>query len=369
MSSVRRSGYVSTFGFHIRDAAELQAYCVRHNLHAYQDRPPAGVDKECQCFGMILGDLRKKLKCKIHGVADAWAPGPPGPNGRHTHIYVVALAQEVSTKPITDETRNRRAEEIPKPVIEGVKQLLDRTDDPVWYESCAIIHYDPNPNNCAIVRKDKIYLCDSGGKAYPGPVASPLTFVNCIVEHNSAMHLGTSTAEERRAFMRVLQGHIAIDTAVFPNGTTGYLLDPFARRPLWEDGLDYRHGTGHGVGHFLNVHEGPHGIGVRIAYNNTPLKPGMTVSNEPGYYKDGQYGIRIENIVIVREAQTPNNFGDKGYLRFEHVTMNLIETSLLSAKEREWLDTYHAEILEKVSPLVKADERALRWLQRECSPL
>ena len=141
MSSVRRSGYVSIFGFHIRDAVELQAYCVRHNLRAYQDRPPAGVDKECQCLGMITEDIRDKLNSlKIHGVADAWAPGPPGTNGRHTHIYVVALAQEVSTKPITDETRNRRAEEIPKPVIEGVKQLLDRTDDPVWYESCGMHH-------------------------------------------------------------------------------------------------------------------------------------------------------------------------------------------------------------------------------------
>ncbi|KAI0371389.1 Creatinase/aminopeptidase [Pilatotrama ljubarskyi] len=227
----------------------------------------------------------------------------------------------------------------------------------------AIIHYDPDPNDCAIVKKDQIYLCDSGAQFLDGTTDVTRTF-----------HFGTPIAEEKRAFTRVLQGHIAIDTAIFPNGTTGYLLDPFARRPLWEDGLDYRHGTGHGVGHFLNVHEGPHGIGVRIAYNNTALKPGMTVSNEPGYYADGQYGIRIENIVIVRDAKTPNNFGDKGYLRFEHVTMcpmgkNLVDTSLLSAKEREWLNAYHAEVLEKVSPLVEKDERALRWLRRECSPL
>ncbi|EIW51638.1 Creatinase/aminopeptidase [Trametes versicolor FP-101664 SS1] len=227
----------------------------------------------------------------------------------------------------------------------------------------AIIHYDPDPNDCAIVKKDQIYLCDSGAQFLDGTTDVTRTF-----------HFGTPNAEEKRAFTRVLQGHIAIDTAVFPNGTTGYLLDPFARRPLWEDGLDYRHGTGHGVGHFLNVHEGPHGIGVRIAYNSTALKPGMTVSNEPGYYKDGEYGIRIENIVIVREAQTPNNFGDKGYLRFEHVTMcpmgkNLIDVPLLSVKEREWLDAYHAEIEKKVAPLVEKDERALRWLKRECSPL
>ncbi|KAI9061629.1 Creatinase/aminopeptidase [Trametes sanguinea] len=227
----------------------------------------------------------------------------------------------------------------------------------------AIVHYDPDPNDCAIVKKEQVYLCDSGGQYLDGTTDVTRTF-----------HFGTPSAEERRSFTRVLQGHIAIDTAIFPNGTTGYLLDPFARRPLWEDGLDYRHGTGHGVGHFLNVHEGPHGIGVRIAYNNTPLKPGMTVSNEPGWYADGQYGIRIENVVIVREAQTPNNFGDKGYLRFEHVTMcpmgkNLVDASLLSEKERAWLNAYHAEVLEKVSPLVAQDERALGWLQRECSPL
>lgn len=143
---------------------------------------------------------------------------------------------------------------------------------------------------------------------------------------------------------------------------------------MWKDGLDYRHGTGHGVGHFLNVHEGPQGIGTRIAYNSTPLKPGMTVSNEPGYYADGEYGIRIENVVVVREAQTPNNFGDKGFLGFEHVTLvpmgrNLIDVSLLSVEERLWVDAYHKEILEKVSPLLEGDARARAWLERECAPL
>jgi len=187
-------------------------------------------------------------------------------------------------------------------------------------------------------------------------------------------HFGVPTEQEKRSFTRVLQGHIAIDTAVFPNGTTGYVIDSWARRALWKDGLDYRHGTGHGVGSFLNVHEGPHGIGVRIGYNSKPLKAGMTVSNEPGYYEDGAYGIRIENVVIVREAATPHNFGQKGYLRFEHVTMcpihkNLIEVSLIDAAEREWLNSYHQEVLEKVSPLLTNDARALAWLKRECSPL
>jgi len=227
----------------------------------------------------------------------------------------------------------------------------------------AIIHYSPDPNDCAIIRKDQIYLCDSGGQYLDG-----------TTDVTRTLHFGTPTAEQRRSFTRVLQGHIAIDTAVFPNGTSGYIIDTWARRYLWRDGLDYRHGTGHGVGHFLNVHEGPQGIGTRIAYNSTPLKPGMTLSNEPGYYADGEYGIRIENVVIVREAQTPNNFGNKGYLGFERVTMtpmgrNLIDVALLSADERAWVDAYHKEVWEKVSPLLEGDARAKAWLHRECAPL
>ncbi|THH27358.1 hypothetical protein EUX98_g6829 [Antrodiella citrinella] len=244
----------------------------------------------------------------------------------------------------------------------------------------AIIHYQPDPNDCAIVRKDQIYLCDSGAQFLDGTTDTTRTW-----------HFGTPTAEEKRAFTRVLQGHIAIDTAVVPNGTSGYIIDSFARRPLWEDGLDYRyilssfciglelisifsHGTGHGVGHFLNVHEGPHGIGIHIAYNNTPLKAGMTISNEPGYYADGKFGIRIENVVIVREAQTPNNFGNKGYLKLEHVTMcpidkGLIDADLISKSERNWLNAYHAEVLEKLTPHLQHDRKALTWLKDRCSPL
>ncbi|KAH9038495.1 Creatinase/aminopeptidase [Lactarius pseudohatsudake] len=201
----------------------------------------------------------------------------------------------------------------------------------------AIIHYSPDPNDCAIIQKDQVYLCDSGGQYLDG-----------TTDVTRTLHFGTPTDEQR---------------PIFPNGTSG--VDTWARRYLWRDGLDYRHGTGHGVGHFLNVHE---------AYNSTPLKPGMTVSNEPGYYADGEYGIRIENVVIVREARTPNNFGDKGFLGFEHVTVvpmgrNLIDVPLLSADERGWVDAYHKEVWEKVSPLLEGDARARAWLHRECAPL
>ncbi|KAJ7753826.1 putative Xaa-Pro aminopeptidase P [Mycena metata] len=227
----------------------------------------------------------------------------------------------------------------------------------------AIIHYDPDPNDCAVVKLDQMYLCDSGAQFFDGTTDVTRTW-----------HFGTPNAEEKRAFTRVLQGHVAIDTAVFPVGTTGFLLDAFARKALWQDGLDYRHGTGHGVGHYLNVHEGPHGMGVRIAYNSTPLKPGMTVSNEPGYYADGKFGVRIESIVLVRKVDTPNNFGDKGFLGFEHVTMcpiqtRLIDRNIFTAEETRWLNAYHAETFEKVSPLLQNDPRALEWLKRECAAI
>ncbi|KAK2465569.1 hypothetical protein APHAL10511_002461 [Amanita phalloides] len=229
--------------------------------------------------------------------------------------------------------------------------------------NAAIIHYSPDPADCAIIKKDQIYLCDSGGQYWDG-----------TTDVTRTLHFGTPTNQEKRAFTRVLQGHIALDTAIFPNGTTGFIIDSFARRALWQDGLDYRHGTGHGVGQYLNVHEGPHGIGMRIGYNSFPLKAGMTVTNEPGYYEDGQFGIRIENIMLVGEAKTPHNFGDKGYLGFERVTMcpiqkKLVDVALLTAEEKKWLNDYHVEIWEKASPHLQHDHRALDWLKRECSPL
>ncbi|KAL1747023.1 peptidase M24, structural domain-containing protein [Schizophyllum fasciatum] len=233
----------------------------------------------------------------------------------------------------------------------------------------AIIHYGPTPDDCSTVKKDQVYLCDSGAQ-----------FLDGTTDVTRTWHFGTPTDEERRANTRVLQGHIAIATAVFPNGTTG--IDPWARRYLWQDGLDYRqaghisssHGTGHGVGAFLNVHEGPQGMGTRITSNAVPIKSGMTISNEPGYYADGKFGIRIESIVLARPADTPNNFGDKGYLRFETVTMcpihkKLIDISLLSAEDRQWIDGYHQTVWEKLSPLLKNDEATLEWLKRETSPL
>ncbi|CAG8436472.1 1621_t:CDS:10 [Funneliformis caledonium] len=225
----------------------------------------------------------------------------------------------------------------------------------------AIIHYKPEPETCAKIDPNLLYLCDSGGQ-----------YKNGTTDVTRTIHFGTPTAQEKRAFTRVLQGHIAIDRAIFPKGTTGYLLDVFARAPLWRDGLDFRHGTGHGVGCYLNVHEGPHGIGSRITFNEVPLQAGMTVTNEPGYYEDGKFGIRIETLVFVREVETPHNFDDRGFLGFEHITLvpiqtKLIDASLLDPIEHKWINDYNAECLQKVSPFLEQNSPGLRWLEREAS--
>ncbi|KAE9393070.1 Creatinase/aminopeptidase [Gymnopus androsaceus JB14] len=226
----------------------------------------------------------------------------------------------------------------------------------------AIIHYSPNPKECAVIKRDQIYLCDSGAQ-----------FLDGTTDVTRTWHFGTPTDEEKRSATRVLQGHIAIDCAVFPNGTTGYIIDSWARKALWQDGLDFRKKTRnrHGVGSYLNVHEGPHGIGTRISTNTSPFKAGMIVTNEPGYYADGKYGIRIESVLIVKEVETPWNFGDKGFLGFECVTMcpiqtKLVDQKLISSEEKRWLNDYNKRVWVKISPLLKNDERALKWLEREC---
>lgn len=254
----------------------------------------------------------------------------------------------------------------------------------------AIIHYKPEPETCKIIDPNLIYLCDSGGQYKDGTTDVTRTY-----------HFGQPNDYEKRCFTRVLQGHIAIDRCVFPLGTTGYLLDPFARQALWKDGLDFRHGTGHGVGAFLNVHEGPHGIGTRASYNESPFAEGMTITNgtynvfgvcdiwtqdlliltffffinsEPGYYEDGKFGIRIENVLLVRKADTPHNFGGRGYLGFEHVTLvpignKLIDQGLLSPEEKQWVNEYHVECLEKVGALLPKDSPGYKWLAKETAAI
>jgi Xaa-Pro aminopeptidase len=177
----------------------------------------------------------------------------------------------------------------------------------------------------------------------------------------------------RDRFTRVLQGHIAIATAVFPKGTRGTQLDSFARRPLWEAGLDYAHGTGHGVGSFLAVHEGPQRIspvGSSQSGGDEPLQPGMILSNEPGYYKTGEYGIRIENLVLVVEKEIAG--AEKEMLGFETLTFapidrRLIKKEMLSPDEIEWLDDYHRQVVARIGAKLGAGDR--EWLEQACAAI
>jgi len=184
---------------------------------------------------------------------------------------------------------------------------------------------------------------------------------------------GTPPAEVRARFTRVLKGHIAIATAVFPDGTNGGQLDGFARKHLWAAGCDYAHGTGHGVGAFLAVHEGPQRIAKPTggqAGTSEPLRVGMFLSNEPGYYKPDHYGIRIENLVLVEERRIAG--GDMPMMGFETLTFApidkvMIEPGLLTADERAWLNGYHADVLRIVGPQLEGDAKS--WLEEACAPL
>jgi Xaa-Pro aminopeptidase len=171
----------------------------------------------------------------------------------------------------------------------------------------------------------------------------------------------------RDRFTRVLKGHIAIATAVFPRGTSGAQIDGFARRPLWEVGLDFDHGTGHGVGSFLSVHEGPQRISK---LGTTALEPGMILSNEPGYYRTGEYGIRIENLLLVEPRAVPG--AERPLLGFETLTLApidraLVDVGLLSGEELAWLDGYHGRVRRELAPLLDEDARA--WLDEVTRPL
>jgi Xaa-Pro aminopeptidase len=217
----------------------------------------------------------------------------------------------------------------------------------------AIVHYRVTEKTNRPVRKGELFLIDSGAQYDDG-----------TTDVTRTVAIGEPTGEMRDRFTRVLQGHIQLALARFPEGTTGGQLDAFARKPLWDAGLDYGHGTGHGVGSYLSVHEGPQSISSRGTAQ--ALKPGMICSNEPGYYKTGEYGIRIENLVIVRPpADVPG--GEKKMLSFETITMapidlNLVEPSMLTPVEREWLNAYHADVLAAVAPGLNNADRA--WLEQ-----
>jgi Xaa-Pro aminopeptidase len=223
-------------------------------------------------------------------------------------------------------------------------------------------HYRVNAESNLPIRDGEIYLVDSGGQYRDGTTDVTRTMI-----------VGTPTPEMKDRFTRVLKGHIALGSAVFPAGTRGIQLDTLARQFLWAAGLDYNHGTGHGVGSFLSVHEGPQRIAAAWSSqpgNDEPLVAGMILSNEPGYYKAGEYGIRIENLVLVEEREVAG--AEKPMLGFRDLTLapidrKLIEPGLLTAAERDWLNAYHARVFAEIGP--QLDDAGQAWLRAATAPV
>ena len=246
--------------------------------------------------------------------------------------------------------------------LEGFRRATNALHDISFDTICgagpngAMMHYRVTRETDRPVRQDELLLVDSGAQYADG-----------TTDITRTMAVGDPGDEARNCYTRVLQGLINLSRVRWPVGLSGRDLDPVARFPLWVDGRDFNHGTGHGVGAFLSVHEGPQRI-ARIS--EVPLESGMILSNEPGYYREGAFGIRLENLIVVEEA--PKGADDRDQLRFETLTFvpfdrRLILTGRLSPDEREWLDAYHAEVLEKLGQRLSPD--ALDWLRVAAAPL
>jgi len=255
--------------------------------------------------------------------------------------------------------------------------------------NASVIHYTPQPDTQRTLNKHELYLCDSGAHYTNGT-----TDVTRTLYFGDDQNSKPPSAEIKRCYTRVLQGYFALYKAIIPDGTPGLILETYARSPLWRDGLVYGHGTGHGIGCCLNVHEGPQSIGSgnlpgniirespkRLAMCLEPIRAGMYISNEPGYYKDGEFGMRIESDLIVHPVRHDafHECGDtttvrQSFLEFECVTKvpmcrTLIDLDLLNNEERRWVDEYHREVQEAILPLLDHDDCAKRWLMTETAPL
>ncbi|MFY9597018.1 MAG: aminopeptidase P family protein [Dysgonamonadaceae bacterium] len=221
----------------------------------------------------------------------------------------------------------------------------------------AIVHYSATPESNSIIEPRGLLLIDSGAQ-----------FMHGTTDITRTVALGEIAPQMKSDYTKVLKGHIALATAIYPEGTRGSQLDILARKPLWDNCETYWHGTGHGIGHFLNVHEGPQNI--RTEENPTPLKQGMVTSNEPGIYRTDQYGIRIENLVVTQEYKKTEDFGT--FYHFETLTLcpidtKPIETDMLTEKEKLWLNNYHQMVYDKLQHHLNEEEKA--WLKEKTKAL
>lgn len=238
------------------------------------------------------------------------------------------------------------------------ESCVDESFAPIlgWNEHGAIVHYEATEETDVTIEGNGLLLVDSGGQ-----------YVYGTTDITRTIALGTPSSEQRHDFTLVMKGHIALSNAIFPAGTTGHQLDVLARQFLWKEGKAYYHGTGHGVGYFINCHEGPQNI--RLNINPTPLEPGMITSNEPGLYLEGRYGIRCENLIVTEKYET-TEFGE--FLHFHPMTLfpfdrSLFELEIMTPEEIKWVDDYHRLVRERLTPLLTPEEAA--WLAAKTEPL
>lgn len=319
----------------------------------------------------LIPEERRLLKASPVAVKKALKNETEIAGARHAHIkdavalceFFAWLTNEVSEGNITEISAAEK--------LENFRKLQDDFVGPSFVTISAsgpngsIIHYHPCLESNRKVTTLELYLCDSGAQYKDG-----------TTDVTRTLHFGTPTSFEKECYTLVLKGQIALSSAIFPKLVKGMLLDSFARKFLWDSGLDYMHGTSHGVGAFLSVHEGPMGINFRPHPDDPGLQPGMIMSIEPGYYEDGEFGIRLENLAVIKKIQTSHNFKNRDYLTFESLTLipyqtKLIEPSMLTTEEIKWLNDYHVTCREVVGKALEQQGKteALHWLLKETLPL
>ena len=221
----------------------------------------------------------------------------------------------------------------------------------------AIVHYHPTEADHATIKNEGVLLVDCGGQYFGG-----------TTDITRTVALSPPTPQVKHHFTLVLKGHIALAEVIFPKGTSGSQLEVLARQYMWDNGLNYLHGTGHGIGYFLNVHEGPHGLAVPTTdRGRTPLTPGMIISNEPGYYLEGSYGIRIENVVVVRKHRQHENYMQFETISLYPIDLELADEKLLTSKEKAWINKYNEKCFQKISPNLSDDMKT--WFRHKCKLL
>lgn len=318
------------------------------------EKTARGIYDHVGCTTVFGGDGVAKLKSIKNATMIANLATAMEKDGVALTRFFMMVEKEYPTGKLTEVELGKRL----RALRLADKTCVDESFSPIlgWNEHGAIVHYEATPETDIAIEGDGLLLVDSGGQ-----------YIYGTTDITRTVALGTPTDEQRHDFTLVMKGHIALSNAIYPAGTTGHQLDVLARQFLWKEGKAYYHGTGHGVGYFINCHEGPQNI--RLNINPTPLEPGMITSNEPGLYLEGRYGIRCENLVVTEKYET-TEFGE--FLHFLPMTLfpfdlRLFETEIMSAEEIKWVNDYHKLVRDRLTPLLNEEEAA--WLAEKTKEL